>query len=99
MKRTLSSAAAVACLCLASGAFAADTNQQAGPVLDVKQLPAPVQATLQNEGGRVNRVERETEGGKSYYEVSVSKEGKNYMLHVGDDGKVLKREDGKDEKK
>jgi hypothetical protein len=98
MKRTLSSAAAVACLCLASGAFAADTNQQPGPVLDVKQLPAPVQATLQSEGGRVNKVERETEGGKTYYEASVSKDGKNYMLHVGDDGKVLKRESAKDEK-
>lgn len=99
MKRNLYSAVAAACLCVASSAFAADTNQQAGPILDVKQLPAPVQATLQSEGGRVNKVERETEGGKSYYEVSVSKEGKNYMMHVGDDGKVLKREDAKDEKK
>ena len=99
MKRNLTSAVAAACLCLASGAFAADTNQQAGPVLDVKQLPAPVQATLQSKGGRVNKVERETEGGKSFYEASVSKDGKNDQLHVADDGKILKRETAKDEKK
>jgi uncharacterized membrane protein YkoI len=98
MKRHLYSAAAAACLCLTSGAFAADTQEQAGPVLDVKQLPAPVQATLQNEG-RVTKVERENEGGKSFYEASVSKDGKNYLLHIGDDGKILKRETAKDEKK
>lgn len=46
----------------------------------------------------MTRVERETESGKTYYEASVSKDGKNYMLHVGDDGKVLKREAAKDEK-
>jgi len=28
----------------------------------------------------------------------VSKNGKNYSLHVSDDGKILKREDAKDEK-
>ena len=99
MKRNLTSAAAVACLCLASGAFAAGTDQQAGPVLDVKQLPAAVQTTLQSEGGRVTKVERETEDGKTYFEASVSKDGKNYLLHVANDGKVLKREAATDEKK
>ena len=97
MKRTLYSAIAAACLCLTSAAFAAD-EQQPGPVLDVTQVPAPVQTALQKEGGRVTKIERETESGKTFYEATVTKEGKNYLLHVSDKGKVLKREDAKDEK-
>jgi uncharacterized membrane protein YkoI len=97
MKLAPHSAAAATCLLLACAAFAAG-DQQPGPVLDVKQAPAPVQATLQNEGGRVTKIEQETEGGKTFYEATVSKGGKNYMLHVAEDGNVLTREDVKDEK-
>jgi len=97
MKRTFYSAIAAGCLCLTSAAFSAD-DQQPGPVLDVKQVPAPVQATLKSEGGRVDKIERETSGGKTFYEATVSKDGKNYMLHLADNGKVLKREALKDEK-
>ena len=31
--------------------------------------------------------------------MSVSKDGKNYLLHIGGDGKIRKRETAKDEKK
>ena len=97
MKRTLYAATAATCLCLTCAAFAAD-DQQPGPVLDVKQAPAPVQATLQKEGGHVTKIERETESGKTFYEATVSKDGKNYLLHLSDNGKILKREAMKDEK-
>ena len=97
MRRTLYSAAAIACLSLASTAFAAG-DEEHGPMMDIKQTPAPVQATLHNEGGRVSKIQRETEGGTTFYEATVSKNGKNYSLHVSDDGKILKREDAKDEK-
>ena len=91
MKRTLYSVIAGAGLSLVCTAFAA-TDQQAGPVLDVKQAPAPVQATLQKEGGHVTKIERETESGKTFYEATVSKNGKNHLLHMNDSGKILKRE-------
>ena len=97
MKRTLYAATAATCFCLASVAFSAD-EQQPGPVLDVSQVPAAVQATLKKEGGRVDKIEKETESGKTFYEATVSKGGKNYVLHVADNGKILKREDMKDEK-
>ena len=97
MKRTLSSAITATWFCLSGAAFAAG-DQQPGPVLDVKQAPAPVQATLQKEGGHVTKIERETESVKTFYEATVSKNGKNYLLHVADNGKILKREEAKDEK-
>ncbi|HET7524988.1 MAG TPA: hypothetical protein VFK10_03515 [Burkholderiaceae bacterium] len=64
----------------------------------MKQAPAPVQATLEKEGGHVTKIERETESGKTFYEATVSKDGKNYLLHLSDNGKILKREAMKDEK-
>ena len=91
MKMHLSSAIAVASLCFASATFAQDKAQPA-PTLDVKQLPAPVQTTLQREEARVSKVEQQTENGTKFYEATLSKDGKNYVIHVGDDGKVLKRE-------
>ena len=65
--------------------------------MDVMQAPAPVQATLKAEGARVE-IQQETEGGKTLYEATVSKDGKSYSLHVANDGKVLKRESLKAEK-
>ena len=97
MKCSFHSAAAAACLCFASAAFAADPQAQ-GPVIDISQVPAPVQVTLKAEKGRIDKIQQETEGGKTFYEATVSRDGKNYSLHVGNDGKILKRESLKDEK-
>ena len=91
MTDSLHAAIAGACLCLASAVFAADTEQP-GPIIDLTQAPAPVQATLKSEGVRVSKIQQETEGGNTSYEVTVSKDGKNYELHVADDGRILKRE-------
>ena len=97
MKITLCSAAAVAGLCLASGAFGADEAQpapmpQPAPTLDVKQLPLAVQATLEREGARVSKVEDQSQNGAKVYEVTVSKDGKNYSLRNNSDGTILTRE-------
>lgn len=91
MKRSLQAAAAAAFLCFASAGFAAD-NESQGPVVDVTQVPAPVQATLKAEGGRIDKIQQQTEGDRTFYQVTVSKDGKNFSLQVGNDGKVLKRE-------
>ena len=100
MKTSVCSALAVASLCFASTAFSADQPmgqamdeaQQTGPTLDVKQLPAPVQATLDREGGRVTKAQEAKENGSKSYDVTVSKDGKNYSLQVDSNGTIVKRE-------
>jgi hypothetical protein len=99
MKFSLSSAVAVAGLCFASTAFSADQpmgqtadQQQPAPTLDVKQLPPAVQATLDREGGRVTKAQEGMENGSKSYDVSVSKDGKNYSLQIDDNGQIMKRE-------
>jgi hypothetical protein len=78
-------------LCLAPTAFSADTQKHEGH-LQVSQLPAAVQSTLQREGGTVKAVEKETEGGQSFFEATLSKGKEHYSLHIADDGTILKRE-------
>ena len=101
MRATISSAAAIAGLCLASAAFSADESQpgtmgqpstvaQPAPSLDVTQLPGAAQATLQREG-RVTKVQEVSPGAK-VYDATVSKDGKNYSLRVNADGTILTRD-------
>ena len=59
-------------------------------MMDIKQTPAPVQATLHNEGGRVSKIQRETEGGTTFYEATVSKNGKNIFWDANGEEKVSK---------
>ena len=99
MKTSVCSALAVASLCFASTAFSADQpvgqamdQAQPAPTLDVKQLPAPVQATLDREGGRVTKAQEAMESGSKSYDVTVSKDGKNYSLQVDSNGTIVKRE-------
>ena len=96
MKPILRSATYVllATLCFAPAAFSAEPEEHH---LKVSELPAPVQTTLRQDGGKVLGVERETEGGQSFYEARLSKEGKRYSLHIADDGKVLKTEGAEEE--
>ena len=91
MKTYLSSAMVVASLCFASATFAEDIPQPA-PILDVTQTPDAVQTTLRKQGARVDKVMEKTENGKRFYEATLSKDNKNYLLRVAADGKVLKRE-------
>jgi len=100
MKTAITSLAAIAGLCLNSAAFSADQAQpaptgmpsaQPAPTLDVTQLPPAVQATLQREG-RVTKVDEVTENGAKVYEATVSKEGKNYSIHVNRDGTIVTRD-------
>jgi hypothetical protein len=96
MKSTFRSTVAATGLCLASAVFAADQGQPA-PTVDVTQLPAPVQTVLQREGARISKVEQETESGKTLYNATLSKDGKNYSLRVGSDGQIMNREDMADQ--
>ena len=69
--------------------------------LAMDQLPPAVKATIEQEsaGARVEEVEKEREGGKTYYEAEIVKDGTTSYIHVGEDGKVLKRETAAQERK
>jgi uncharacterized membrane protein YkoI len=104
MKTSLCSALAVAGLCFASTAFSADqaTDQPMGKAMDpqaqtvdLKQLPAAVQATIDREGGRVTKAHEGMENGSKYYDVTVSKDGKPYLLQIDTNGTIVKREAGR----
>ena len=90
MKTSLCSALAVASLCFASTAFSADQPVGQATTLDVKQLPAAVQATLDREGGRVEQVREKMENGSKSYEVTVSKNGKNSLFTIDNNGSIVK---------
>jgi uncharacterized membrane protein YkoI len=68
--------------------------------LPLEQVPAPVKAAIQNEsqGGKLEKVTKETEGGRTFYEAEIEKDGKEFYVHVSEDGKVLKRESEESER-
>jgi len=57
------------------------------------QLPPAVRATIEKEsaGGKVEEIEKETENGKTFYDVEIEKNGHESSVHVSEDGKVLAR--------
>ena len=65
----------------------------AGQDVTIDQLPAPVRATVDREtkGGQITDIERDTERGKTIYEVEFVLDGKEYELDIAEDGKLLER--------
>ena len=70
----------------------ADEKEHAEEHMKLEQLPAAVQSTVKQEGAQVKEIERETENGQSFYEVTFAKGKDTYELHIADSGKILKRE-------
>lgn len=70
---------------LASGAALAQKK------LTLKDLPAPVQATVQNElkGGEIKSIGKETEDGVAQYEVETILNGKHRDFNIDTKGKLL----------
>ena len=62
--------------------------------LTFKQLPAPVQATINKEAGKnkIKEIEQVTRGDKKFYEAGWVAEGKEIEIKVAPDGKLLKKE-------
>jgi hypothetical protein len=69
--------------------------------VDMDQLPPAVKATIQKEsaGAHVGTIDKETEGGRTFYEVEIGKGGRGSYLHVAENGKVLKRESAAQERR
>ena len=63
-------------------------------------VPAPVQATLKREaaGATIDKVDKETDDGKTIYETDVMVNGKNWEIKVASDGTLIsKKEDNEAE--
>jgi hypothetical protein len=96
MKTTSLSLAALLVLPLAGW-----SAEKGGTHLKIDELPAVVKATIEKEsaGAKVEEIEKETEGGKTFYEAEIVKNGHRSYIHVSPDGKVLKRETAAQERK
>jgi hypothetical protein len=78
----------------------ADENKEHETPISMDQVPAPARATLQREaaGGQIVEVVQETnESGKQVYEARVRKGGELQGIEVDASGKVVKRENEKNE--
>lgn len=69
-------------------------NDQHEEEVTLDQVPAAVKATIVREsvGGKITEIERETENGKTIYEVEFLLNGKEIEIKVAPDGTLLGRE-------
>jgi uncharacterized membrane protein YkoI len=65
----------------------------------VENVPAAVRTTIdeQSAGGAVEDIARESEDGKTIYEVDVKVGGKDYELKIAEDGKLISKKLDEDE--
>jgi hypothetical protein len=92
---TLVALAVAVVLPAAPGAYA----DEKGEKVTIDQVPAPVKATIEKEakGGTIGPISKETAKGRTSWEVQITKNGEEQSIHVGDNGKVLKRENARTE--
>lgn len=82
-----------------SGACCADSNAKCVETrIEMKDLPAPVKATLDREsaGGTVTELEKCTKGNETCYCADATIGGKEYELCISPDGTLLKKALDKD---
>jgi uncharacterized membrane protein YkoI len=105
---TVTTLVAALALTPAFGVSAADKTDKADKktqrqekVVALDQVPPAVKATIEKEakGGTPVAVMLETEKGKTYYEVEISKDNKAEFVHIAENGKVLKRQSARKELK
>lgn len=89
---------ALALIALPLTSWSAEKKEQH---VTMDQLPPAARATIEKEsaGAKVEEIEQETEGGKTFYEAEIVKNGHESYIHVSPDGKVLKRETEAQERK
>lgn len=77
----------------------AAATRERGEAVAASQVPAAVKATAEKEakGGPLGQFTKETEKGKTFYEVKIQKNGTQRYVHSSPEGKVLKRESAKRE--
>jgi len=85
----------VALLVISDSAFAKSHKKSAGVLVNLKDVPAPVQATLQTNanGGKVKEIEKDTVNGLVIYCAEVKgTDGKWSKVYVKEAGDLMKVE-------
>jgi uncharacterized membrane protein YkoI len=95
MMRTIRIAAAVVAMSSMAASLVAAQAPKAGKSVDLSKYPAPVRATIENEtkNATLKGVSKETEKGKTQYEVETLVNGKSRDLLVDPAGKVIEVEE------
>jgi hypothetical protein len=88
----------VGLLALPLGAWAAEKHEER---LSIDQVPPAVKTTIEKElaGGQLGEIEKETQGGRTFYEAQLTKDGHTSYVHVAENGNVLKRESAAQERR
>lgn len=65
-----------------------------GDEVPLSQVPPAVRATIEREvgDGRLEEIERETEDGRTVYEVEFTRDNQEHEIKITEDGTVIKRE-------
>lgn len=72
---------------------AAAPSALAGTDVKLDQLPKEVQKTVEDEtkDGKIKDIERDTEQGRTIYEVEFTTGGEDFELDIAEDGTLLER--------
>jgi len=93
MKTTIIVATAILGITTTAGlVFAGDEENETKQKVEMRDLPAAVQKTIQDNlgGGTVTETAKETKGDKTYYEAQVQKSGgEKVEIKVAEDGTLV----------
>jgi putative membrane protein len=68
-----------------------DVDDKNAKTMAFSEVPAKVQETIRAQGGSSDlKVKRHTMNGKIAYKVEIKKEGRNRILHIAEDGTIIK---------
>jgi len=93
MKTTIIVATAILGITTTAGlVYAGDEENETKQKVEMRDLPAAVQKTIQDnlDGGTVTETAKETKGDKTYYEARVQKSGgEKVEIKVAEDGTLV----------
>ena len=94
LPRLLKSTTVAVALAVGLGAYAYADEEDEGKDeqnVEMKDLPPVVQKTIQDSGGAVTNVEKESEDSKTHYSADVKKDdGNKVEIKVAEDGNLIK---------
>lgn len=65
-----------------------------GDEVPLSQVPPAVRATIEREvgNGRTEEIGRETDNGRTVYEVEFERDGRDHEIKIAEDGTVIERD-------
>lgn len=75
--------------------WAAKSNEEREVKVTLDQVPSAVKTAIEQkrQGAKIEEIEKETEGGKSTFEIEIVQDGKKSEIKFAEDGKVIGREE------